>query len=234
MSTHLLRPPSSLRSWPVSGQTIIPRDVSDVKALAGGLAVSVALRTDGTVAVWGEPSYGQTDVPASLRAVKFIEAGSEHSLAIYDPQPAFRKATGTAQLVNGFVVGVEFSDNGVGYTSPPLVQFVGGGGTGASGTAALLNGAVVEIRMSSAGVGYTNGPAVIISPPDIPPELTIRVAKVAVDLRLKIGGRYELYSSKDLITWTAEGTAFTAESESLTREFDAGQKGQYFRIVQIQ
>ena len=52
---------------------------------------------------------------------------------------------------------------GVGYTSPPPVTFVGGGGTGATATASL-NG-VTGIFLLNAGAGYTSAPAVHHRPP---------------------------------------------------------------------
>ena len=42
-----------------------------------------------------------------------------------------RQATATAEVVNGFLVGVGITDPGRGYQSVPSIGFVGGGGTGA-------------------------------------------------------------------------------------------------------
>ncbi len=51
-------------------------------ALAGGYYHSLALRGDGTVAAWGDNTYGQTTIPAGLSNVVAIAAGDFHSLAL--------------------------------------------------------------------------------------------------------------------------------------------------------
>jgi alpha-tubulin suppressor-like RCC1 family protein len=64
------------------GQASLPAGLSDVKAIAGGHAHSLALKGDGTVVAWGDNYYGQTNLPADLRGVKAIAAGGYHSMAL--------------------------------------------------------------------------------------------------------------------------------------------------------
>src|SRR5713226_360385 len=52
------------------------------QAIAAGGNHSLALKSDGTVAAWGNNSYGQSTVPANLTGVIAIAAGGEHSLAL--------------------------------------------------------------------------------------------------------------------------------------------------------
>lgn len=82
---------------------------------------------------------------------------------------AQRTATGTAVVVNGFVVGVNVTDGGEGYTLPPLVSFSGGGGTGATAVAVVSNGAVTSVTVLEAGRGYTSLPEVLFSAPTVGP-----------------------------------------------------------------
>lgn len=82
------------------------------------------------------------------------------------PQPqAPHPATATAQVVNGFVVGLTITDPGYGYSNAPIVQIQGGGGSGAEGLATVANGVVSNLQITSTGSGYTNAPEVIISSP---------------------------------------------------------------------
>jgi FtsP/CotA-like multicopper oxidase with cupredoxin domain len=66
--------------------------------------------------------------------------------------------TGTTQSVAKVML--EFP--GLGYTTPPAVTFVGGGGTGAAATA-TLNG-VAGVTLVTAGAGCTTAPTVTLTP----------------------------------------------------------------------
>ena len=60
----------------------MPPGLSNVIAVAGGSYHSLALRSDGTVAAWGDNSAGQCAVPAGLGGVSVIAAGGFHNLAL--------------------------------------------------------------------------------------------------------------------------------------------------------
>ncbi|MGO8679022.1 MAG: hypothetical protein ACLQVX_24545 [Limisphaerales bacterium] len=51
-------------------------------AIAADLAHGMALRADGTVAVWGDNSVGQTNALVALNYAMAIAAGAFHSLAL--------------------------------------------------------------------------------------------------------------------------------------------------------
>ncbi|MCX6928384.1 MAG: hypothetical protein NT154_35020, partial [Verrucomicrobia bacterium] len=55
------------------------------------------------------------------------------------------RATATADVTNGSVVGATITDGGSGYFNPPLVLIQGGAGTGATATAVVSNGVVINI-----------------------------------------------------------------------------------------
>ncbi len=62
---------------------ILPTDaLKDVTEIAAGIAHYVALKTDGTVVVWGDDTYGQCAVPRSLKDVAFIRCGDYHTIAV--------------------------------------------------------------------------------------------------------------------------------------------------------
>src|ERR1041385_2034826 len=68
--------------FPDLGQAIVPEDLTNAVAVAGGESFSMALKADGTVAAWGENSSGQTNVPIDLTNVVAIAAGYTHALAV--------------------------------------------------------------------------------------------------------------------------------------------------------
>ena len=74
-------------------------------------------------------------------------------------------ATATATILNEFVISASLTDSGCGYTNPPPVQIVGGGGTGAAAVAQVTNGFIVGITITDAGTGYTSVPSIFIAPP---------------------------------------------------------------------
>ncbi len=144
-----------------------------------------------------------------------------------------RRASATATVVNGFVVGATVTDPGCGYTNAPVVLIQGGGGTGATATAVVENGVVTGIIINTAGSGYTSAPNVRIASPPFLPTVSIAVSKVKVTQNVVLGRNYVLESSSDLATWTPTGPPFTAESESIVSEFDVDATGRYFRIRQV-
>jgi len=59
-----------------------PPGLTDATAIAAGYLHSAALRSNGTVLVWGDNSYGQTNVPPGLSNVVAIAAGDFHTFAM--------------------------------------------------------------------------------------------------------------------------------------------------------
>ena len=140
------------------------------------------------------------------------------------------KASATARLVNGFVVGATITDRGCGYTNAPVVLVQGGGGAGATARAAITDGQVSEIQIVSAGCCYTNAPRLVIGSPPFVPRVSIGVSKVKVTQDVVLGWKYVLESSVDNATWTVAVPEFTAESEVIVNEFDAEETGRFFRL----
>jgi hypothetical protein len=56
-------------------------------AIAASGNNTVALKSNGTVVVWGDNYYGQTNVPAGLSGVTAIAAGQRHTVALVGPAP---------------------------------------------------------------------------------------------------------------------------------------------------
>lgn len=64
------------------GQTTLPQGTSNIKALAGDRAYSLALRGDGTVVAWGQQNGSLATVPTDLARVKAIAVASSCALAL--------------------------------------------------------------------------------------------------------------------------------------------------------
>jgi len=167
----------------------------------------------------------------------YNRALSDGEISVLYQLGASSRAAATAQVVNGFVVGINVTYPGFGYTNVPTVALVGGGGTGAQAVAIVTNGMVESILVENAGKGYTNAPAVVIDPPPFtppaPPSLSIAVRTVDVTLHVDIGRSYVLESSTDMQTWLQIGQTILAASTSITQNFDVGQTQTFFRIRDI-
>ena len=91
------------------------------------------------------------DANGSVSRITIITSGGKYTgtpTITIDPPPfPPSQAKGTANLINGFVTGVEITDTGHGYDGMvPPVTFLGGGGSGAKGTAIMSNGMVIGIN----------------------------------------------------------------------------------------
>ncbi|MHB0867675.1 MAG: WD40/YVTN/BNR-like repeat-containing protein [Thermoleophilia bacterium] len=62
-----------------------------------------------------------------------------------------------------WVIQINVTNGGSGYTSVPAVAITGGGGTGATATAVLTGDVVTGITLTNRGSGYTSTPAVAIT-----------------------------------------------------------------------
>ena len=126
-------------------------------------------------------------------------------------------ATATAVLDYGFVVHANLLFGGIGYTSTPSVQFIGGGGSGAQAVAVVSNGVVTAINVLNAGYGYTNTPLVVVAPPYYPvPNLAITPASGLAFTGLAIGTNYQV---QQLVSgsWTNQASPFTATNSTFVQ-----------------
>jgi alpha-tubulin suppressor-like RCC1 family protein len=64
------------------GQTTVPVGLSGVVAIDSGGDMTLALKSDGTVAAWGDNSYGATSVPLGLTNAVAVSTGGQHGLAL--------------------------------------------------------------------------------------------------------------------------------------------------------
>ena len=148
-----------------------------------------------------------------------------------DP-PGPQRATATAQVVNGFVVGINLSNFGSGYTEPPAIRLFDSTGTGAEARAVVTNGRIAEIVIVSPGRNYSANTVVAIASPLFPPELAVQVSKVRVTVRGNLGSTFLLEGSSDLQSWT-KVSEFVAEDELIALDLDVHQHGRFFRVLRV-
>jgi len=203
--------PSSYRNWS-------PGEPNNV----GGVEHFVHLwwPADGKGPTWNDTG-GDLGVPIPLQGLVELDSCSPH------------KAAATAQVVNGFVVGVNLTDSGCGYTNPPVILIQGGGGTNAIATAIMESGRVAAITIVNPGCCYTNLPRIVIGSPPFVPSLSIRTSRIKVLQNVTLGRSYLLESSSNLVNWAAAGPQFTAQSETIDTEFEVDVTGRYFRIREV-
>jgi alpha-tubulin suppressor-like RCC1 family protein len=72
--------------------------LANVVAIAAGDFHTLGLRADGSVVAWGDNHYGQTSVPADLKAVSGVACGYYHDLAL-TPSGALHISKATVGLV---------------------------------------------------------------------------------------------------------------------------------------
>ena len=118
------------------------------------------------------------DVRIYQRVLSAFEIRSLFEIESTAPTSNSKIATATAQVVNGFVVGVNVTDGGYGYTNNPTVTISGGGGSGAKATAYQVSGVVTIITITNPGSGYTSSPTITIAPPPSPPRKAAATAQV--------------------------------------------------------
>lgn len=104
-------------------------------------------------------------------------------------------AKAEATVINGFVVEIEVTDGGRGYSHPPVVTIWGG--EGAEAHAIIENGVVQEIQVKNAGGGYSAKTFVIIAPPTLPFVDDIRMIP-QISLRGTVGSNVQIQFSEDL------------------------------------
>ncbi|MDB6171438.1 MAG: hypothetical protein JWL59_749, partial [Chthoniobacteraceae bacterium] len=124
----------------VSSKSDVPGGLSDVVAIAAGDSHSLALKSDGTVAAWGDNSQGATDVPAGLARVIAINAGNHASLALrriskplitVQPQPATQTLGGLSSVIysvtaTGNGLSYQWSKDGVPISGATASSFTNG------------------------------------------------------------------------------------------------------------
>jgi hypothetical protein len=106
-------------------------------------------------------SFTATNAPYSQTVAGVVSRG-DYQLAL---SPAPTQAFATAQVDNGFVIGITLTSGGSGYLATPTVNIVGSG-TNATAVASISSsGVVTNISITDPGTGYDASTLVEIAPP---------------------------------------------------------------------
>jgi hypothetical protein len=189
---------------------------------------------ENTIGRFGREDFLISEAVPPHASGKWNDGGLEYPTYYIVEYEVSNSATAVAQLVNGFVVGVTLVNPGFGYKSTPTIQISGGGGSGAVAEAKMSNGIITEVVIKNPGIGYTSLPDVIIDAVDQPPhELSIRVSRISLNMKVSVGKRYQLQSSENLTDWGVLGDPFVAQSPELSQEFTVSDKPTYYRLIQM-
>jgi hypothetical protein len=215
-----------------SSITNVPSD--DLWVLPGYPLAAAIGGYDYTPGPYGSFRGSIDDVRIYTRALSASEIQELHSYESSNQSPNLcvpYRAAAHAQVINGFVVGATIIDGGCGYTNPPTVLIVDGGGTGATAMAVVSNGVVANIVITDAGFGYTNPPSIYIYAP-MGPQIGLVKAVRPTFSDLSVGTNYQLQVSADLNTWTNQGAPFIATNAVMPyREYwDVANWGGFFRL----
>jgi hypothetical protein len=77
--------------------------------------------------------------------------------------PAGSGAILTPVISGGAVTSVTIANGGSGYSTAPVIQFVGGTGTGATATCTVSSGAIAAVTVTAGGANYTVAPSVLLT-----------------------------------------------------------------------
>lgn len=193
------------------------------------------------VYVYGAGADAQLTASITNGYVTSINVGNaghgydSNTAIIIDPpaQESPRIAAANAIVTAGSVSGAQITDFGSGYTTPPVILFLGGGGKGASGTAAVFHGRVVGITITSPGSGYTSTPRMAFTLPGSSSILSLEVSAVKVSIGVTIGNRYQLVSTSDFSTWNTVGDPFLATSTHYEQNVVVSESARYFALVLV-
>jgi hypothetical protein len=223
------------------------RNATAVAVISNGLLVNSVLLDGGygysvqpTVKVVDTTGSGASLAPivsnGRLIGLTVLSPGSNYSqeaeIVVGPPPVSSRSAYAEANIVNGFLVGIELLDGGEGYKEAPTIDIVGGVGSGAIVEPVLQGGRIVSFVIRNAGLGYSENTVVRISPPAERPRISIRVASVEVNLSLNVGSTYLLEHSKDMVEWSARRRPFVATREFMSFTFNVDEYGKFYRVIE--
>tara|TARA_Y100000004_G_C8954192_1_gene429998 strand:- start:679 stop:2355 length:1677 start_codon:yes stop_codon:yes gene_type:complete len=134
---------------------------SGTTGLFSGYITGVKIDHGGT-GYYGNP-YVEIQGSSSKASVNtYVGSGQLTGIDVINPGSGYSSANA---VIYSNVSGVIVTTSGQGYTGQPLVNFVGGGGTGASGLLHITgsHSGGIEVSMISYGSGYSSVPSVIFT-----------------------------------------------------------------------
>lgn len=219
----------------IRGQCTVPGDLPRVAAVAAGDSHTVALLADGTVRVWGSSEEGQTAIPSGLAGVVAIRAGYNHtvvrlndgSLVTWGGASANRLA-----LPAGVTGPIAFSAGGA-HTVVAL-QPLDTDGDGIDDREEIRIGSDPGVADTDQD-GLADGLELVfgtpLRTPTEAPDGQLQIQSFLRLVALTLGTRqYQLESSVDLETWSAEGAAITGQNRETEWLLPAADTARSYRL----
>ena len=155
------------------GDEVVDTDIEQIDDNFVDQAYTQTLRLVGS----GRTATAITNiVNGAVSSITITNRGRDYTsaprVAISSSPSSGGTAVGIATLISGMfdycsetdekykVQGVQLANPGYGYTSVPMVAFIGGGGVGAAASATISDGAVGIITVTDGGSGYDSAPIV--------------------------------------------------------------------------
>lgn len=116
----------------------------------------------------GTPGPGETlwNVAQTVTVTALDDHLNEGRMMSLTPNAIPTTATATSAITSGAVTTVTLTNQGAGYTVPPIISFSSVNGSGASAVPVLsADGRITAVTITAAGSGYTSAPTVTITPP---------------------------------------------------------------------
>lgn len=103
---------------------------------------------------------------------------------------AYGSGAGGSAVIRGYVDSVSVTSGGAGYTSDPVVGFIGGGGSGTVATPTVIGNTVTGVTVNNRGSGYTSVPSVTFTGggPTTPAAATAVLAYNVANITVVSGG----------------------------------------------
>ncbi len=97
----------------------------------------------------------------------------------------------------------------------------------------MTNGVVTGITVTHPGSGYTSVPRVSVDSPPLTPKLSVKATKMAIRLKVGLGGKYRLDFSNNMGAWNPIVDPFVTLAEDMVQGFTVNPNGSYYRIIQV-
>lgn len=140
------------------GKLILVGTTVDGKTVrwTGNIAIDKTLSNESKVRFYANPVL-------EVRPLLYPVVDVQKAQTTIPPNPPAKPAQATATILSK-VGSVTITNGGAGYTSAPIVEFVGGGySTKAQGIATISDGRVISIFVSVPGEGYTSTPTITLT-----------------------------------------------------------------------
>jgi hypothetical protein len=197
------------------GETDVPADLRDAIAISGMYYHSGAIKSDGTIVLWGADLDGQVSVPENLTSTSLSRANLSNA-NLTDANLA------EANLTNANLSGANLTNANL---------------SGANLTGANLNGALISGTNLIGAIGADLTGAILEKPVEFAISTSIvrlpsgKADKIKILFSTETSKIYTIQSSSDLNSWRSIESNIQGNGEIVERSFDLGDSEYFFRAT---